>query len=492
MFHTKQHNNNWSIRHVTASIPDLISAQILIIGDVMLDQYWSGLTERISPEAPIPIVKIKNTTFRAGGAANVALNVAALGCRVTLLGIIGDDEAAHTLQQCLNHDKINAHLIRIPHWKTITKLRVTSKKQQLLRLDFEDPIPPNLTTALETPFLDALKNTHLVILSDYAKGTLQNAPWFIAHAKQQGIPVLVDPKAKDLSIYQGATLLTPNLAEFEAMVGHCQDEKSFSIKAQTLREQLALDALLVTRGEHGMTLVEKNTNPITLPTKSLDIFDVTGAGDTVIATMAYALIAGETLYDATRLANQAANVVIKKWGTATVTPEELHSHTDAREPIITQEKAYTLIQAAQSKNQRVVMTNGCFDVLHPGHISYLTAAKALGDKLIVAVNDDASVQTLKGINRPLNSLQTRMEMLAAIHCIDWIVPFSELTPEKLIHYLSPDILVKGGDYQVNDIVGGAHVQSRGGQVRALPFLEGYSTTSFIKKIQTTLKEEINV
>ena len=460
----------------------------------MLDRYWSGGTSRISPEAPVPVVRVDLDEGRAGGAANVASNIAALGASVDLIGVTGADEAAQLLQQQLQQVGVGCHL-EATAAATITKLRVVSHQQQLLRLDFEpDPkqfhrpqLSHQIATALEA------KRYDVVVLSDYGKGVLHDPQPLIAAARAAAVPVLVDPKGRDFSRYRGATLITPNLAEFEAVVGHCRDETELLVRGEQLREALALEALLITRGGEGMTLIQAHRAPLHQPTRAREVYDVTGAGDTVIAVLAAAYAAGEDLAAAVTLANLAAGIVVGKLGTATVTADELRqalppSQRDvSQQPhgVVTEAQLQQQLEAARRRGERVVMTNGCFDLLHAGHVRYLQQAAALGDRLVVAVNDDASVRQLKGASRPINPLAERMAVLAGLASVDWVVPFSEQTPQRLICRLLPDLLVKGGDYQPEQIAGGECVVAAGGEVVVLDFLEGCSTSAIVARMTAT-------
>jgi D-beta-D-heptose 7-phosphate kinase/D-beta-D-heptose 1-phosphate adenosyltransferase len=311
---------------------------------------------------------------------------------------------------------------------------------------------------------------------------------FIALAKQMHKPVLVDPKGRDFKRYQGATIITPNLSEFEAVVGQCKTEQQLVDKGMILLKELQLEALLVTRGEHGMSLLSKTEPPLHLPTHAREVFDVTGAGDTVISVLAASLAANKTLAEATTLANIAAGIVVRKIGTATVTPEEfsyvLYGQRAQHRGVGTLEEIAAAISQAKLQGEKIVLTNGCFDILHPGHLRYLQQAKALGDRLVILVNTDASVKRLKGEQRPINNLAQRMEMLAALECVDWVMPFAEDTPKEVIDQLLPDILVKGGDYsEISTIAGHESVLKNGGEVKILSFVEGQSTTNIIKTIQ---------
>jgi len=334
----------------------------------------------------------------------------------------------------------------------------------------------------------------VVLLSDYAKGTLTNIEALISACRVLKTPVLVDPKGADFSRYAGATLITPNLSEFEAVVGAChQDDTVISARARDLCEQHGFEAVLVTRSERGMTLQSKEGEPLHLPALAREVFDVTGAGDTVISAMAAGLASQDSLENSTRLANVAAGLVVGKVGTATVTREELQgallqSEGDVQDlpafGVVTEQEAVAAVARLKAEGQRVVMTNGCFDLLHPGHVTYLSQAAALADVLIVAVNEDASVTRLKGSDRPINGIDSRMSVLAGLRSVSYVVPFSEDTPARLIEAISPDVLVKGGDYAINEIAGHEHVLESGGEVIILEFVEGFSTTATIKRIST--------
>ncbi len=468
-------------------IPNFDSARVLVVGDLMLDRYWYGNTSRISPEAPVPVVHVGESEERPGGAGNVALNIAALGGHADVLGLTGDDEAAQALGHRLEGAGVACHFEKVPGQPTVTKLRVISRHQQLIRLDFEDAFHNVDSSVLQTRFEALLPEADAVVLSDYGKGTLSAVPDLIAAARQAGKPVLVDPKGQDYSIYRGASLITPNLSEFEAVVGRCKTDDELVAKGEALREQLQLDALLVTRSEKGMTLIRKDVPVLHLPTRAQEVFDVTGAGDTVISALAAALAAGLDLAEATAMANLAAGVVVGKLGTASVTVPELRKaireHAEIESGEVDEDQLAALVKDAQAHGEKVVMTNGCFDILHAGHVTYLEQARRLGDRLIVAVNSDASVKQLKGETRPVNALAQRMAVLAALGSVDWVVPFAEETPERLICKVVPDVLVKGGDYKPEEIAGGDCVTDAGGQVIVLGYVDGCSTTNIIDVIR---------
>lgn len=469
-------------------LPDFTRNKLLIAGDVMLDRYWHGSTRRISPEAPVPVVNVRHIEHRAGGAANVAFGVAALGAQARLLGTVGADEAATELARLIEQAGIDNRLHVDQQRPTITKLRVVSQHQQMIRLDFEAAASAEAALP-ETAFRQSLVDIDALILSDYGKGALSQVQRLIQLARQADIPVLVDPKQADFEVYRNATLLTPNRREFERVVGPCKDTAELVEKGMRLAAELGCSALLITRGEEGMTLLSKDSEPVHIPAQAQEVFDVTGAGDTVIAVLASAVAAGMPLAEAAHLANIAAGIAVGKLGTATVTKAELDAAlsasaktADSRRGIVAENELLQYIALARQRGERIVMTNGCFDLLHPGHISYLEKARQFGDRLIIAVNDDDSVQRLKGDKRPINPLAHRMAVLAGLAAVDWVVAFSEDTPARLIAAAAPDVLVKGGDYQVEQIAGHEAVLARGGQVKILPFVDHHSTTAIINRI----------
>jgi D-beta-D-heptose 7-phosphate kinase/D-beta-D-heptose 1-phosphate adenosyltransferase len=476
---------------MTLRIPNFAQARVLVVGDVMLDRYWTGPTSRISPEAPVPIVKVSTIEDRAGGAGNVALNIASLTANASLLGLVGNDDNAHVLEQTLAHKNIQTQFTKIDTHPTITKLRVLSRNQQLIRLDFEESFDQVDNSALLENFKQQVANCDVIILSDYGKGALSNIEAFIKVGRDAGKPVLIDPKGTQFERYRGASLITPNLSEFEGVVGHCKDEADLVKKGFDLLDTAGLEALLVTRSEKGMTLFQKGQQPVHLAATAREVYDVTGAGDTVISVLAAAVAAGSSLSEATALANAAAALVVAKLGTATVSLAELRREAKADEVahggIMSEDALLNAIKDSQLAGETIVMTNGCFDLLHPGHVSYLRNAKELGDRLVVAVNTDASVKRLKGEGRPINPTEHRMDVLAGLESVDWVVPFSEDTPQNLIAKMLPDILVKGGDYKIADIAGGAEVIANGGQVQVLNFEDGCSTTNIINSIKQNQK-----
>ena len=469
-------------------IPNFEAARVLVAGDAMLDRYWHGSTSRISPEAPVPVVRVDQAEERPGGAGNVALNIAALGAQVSLVAVTGADDTAHTLAGQLGAAGVRCLFHSVPGMATVTKLRVLSRHQQLIRLDFEGGIPGFDGIGLLAPFREALADADVVVLSDYGKGALGAVQELIKAARAAGLPVLVDPKSRDFSLYRGATLVTPNFAEFELVVGHCRDEQEIAAKGTALMAEHALDALLITRGEQGMTLLRRDSAALHLPAKAREVYDVTGAGDTVISVLAAAVAAGEDMARATALANLAAGIVVGKLGTATVSVPEirraLHEEGGVERGVVSQEQLLAAVEQARGRGEALVMTNGCFDILHAGHVAYLQEARRLGERLIVAVNDDDSVRRLKGASRPINALDHRMAVLAALQCVDWVVPFGEDTPRELICRVRPDYLVKGGDYRPEQVAGHDCVTDGGGQVKILGYHAGHSTSRIIERIQS--------
>jgi D-beta-D-heptose 7-phosphate kinase / D-beta-D-heptose 1-phosphate adenosyltransferase len=462
------------------------SAKVLVVGDIILDQYIYGETNRISPEAPVPVVRVKESEERAGGAANVAVNVSSLGVAVQLLGMTGKDESSERLKKILSEKGVECHFVYQDGFPTITKQRVLSRHQQLIRLDYEKETKTLDTKLLIEKYLKLIESVDVVILSDYAKGSLDKVQALIEHANKKNITVLVDPKSNDFSSYSHANIITPNLKELEAVVGNCNSNEDLIEKGSQLRKKLELEALLVTRGEKGMTLLRENEKPLHLKAETHEVYDVTGAGDTVIAVLATAIACDFNLEQATALANTAAGLVVEKLGSATVTTEELNGASNNRyQSLISKDSNAVLQVINQTKRsgEQIVMTNGCFDILHAGHVNYLIKARSLGDRLIIAVNDDESVKRLKGDSRPINSVENRMTILSALACVDWVVSFKEDTPEQLISLFEPDILVKGGDYTEEQIAGAASVRKTGGKVVILPFEEGCSTSLILEKIK---------
>nr|MBP9643922.1 bifunctional D-glycero-beta-D-manno-heptose-7-phosphate kinase/D-glycero-beta-D-manno-heptose 1-phosphate adenylyltransferase HldE [Budvicia sp.] len=442
---------------------------------------------RISPEAPVPVVKVNTVEDRPGGAANVAMNIASLGGSSRLVGLTGMDEAARVLNTKLAEVNVKCDFVTSATHPTITKLRVLSRNQQLLRLDFEEGFEGVDAQLILDRVQQALPHLGALVLSDYAKGALSSIQQLIQAARRANVPVLIDPKGADFERYRGATLLTPNLSEFEAVVGHCKNDDELVKRGTKLIEEFELSALLITRSENGMTLLQPDKAPFHMPTQAQEVFDVTGAGDTVIGVLSASLASGLSLEEACFLANAAAGVVVGKIGTSTVSPIELENairgRADTGFGVMDEAQLKKAVAHARLRGEKVVMTNGCFDILHAGHVSYLANARKLGDRLIVAVNSDASTRRLKGETRPVNPLAQRMIVLSALEAVDWVVAFDEDTPQRLIADILPDLLVKGGDYQPKDIAGSQEVWAAGGDVQVLNFEDGCSTSNIIKTIK---------
>jgi D-beta-D-heptose 7-phosphate kinase/D-beta-D-heptose 1-phosphate adenosyltransferase len=465
------------------SLPDFEKGSVIVIGDVMLDRYWFGDTGRVSPEAPVPIVKVNRTDNRPGGAGNVAINLSSLGTQVQLLGCTGNDDAARILETQLSVAGISHHLCKLNDADTIIKLRVISRNQQLLRLDFERPL--HAVNELTENYKQRLTTANLVILSDYQKGTLSDPKTLIQMAKQAHVPVLVDPKGSDFSIYEHATILTPNFKEFTTVVGECNTEQDILDKSRALLAKYNIQYLLVTRGEDGMTLIEAN-NHYHFPAYAREVFDVTGAGDTVIGVLGAAIASGMHLPSAVALANLAASITVSKLGATAVSAPELEvaltGKTSFTNGVVNEEQLLKAVREVRAQKKKIVFTNGCYDILHAGHVMCLQMAKQLGDYLIVAVNTDESIRANKGPDRPINNLDHRMTVLSGLGVVDWVIPFSDPTPERLLELIKPDFLAKGGDYNLDQVVGAEIVRSYGGEVRIMNHNIKTSSTSIINSL----------
>lgn len=471
--------------------PDFFQAPVLVVGDLMLDRFYFGKTKRISPEAPVPVVNIDRLEDIPGGAANVAMNIASLGGSCQLSGITGVDEAAEVLTQRLNSVGIACHF-QTSDKPTIIKSRIISAHQQLLRMDFETPFTSADAKNLPAKCQPLFGQSKVLVLSDYNKGTLSDPQPLIQAAKAAGLQVLVDPKGQDFGKYRDADVVTPNMTEFEAVVGAVSSEADLMQKARQLINDLNIGALLITRSEHGMSLIRADQSELHLPAIAKEVADVTGAGDTVIATLAAALAAGETLEQAVTLANVAASIVVSKLGTATVSSPELQTEFERHQGnnssdhsfagAVTTEQLKIAVDQAKQRGEKIVFTNGCFDILHAGHVSYLHEARSLGDRLVVAINTDESVSKLKGPGRPINTEERRKIVLAGLADVDWVTCFEGDTPENLLREIQPDILVKGGDYDKKGVVGWEIVEGYGGEVRVMGLTENCSTTAIVNKI----------
>ena len=462
---------------------------ILVVGDLMIDHYLWGSCERISPEAPVQVVDIQKETTVLGGAGNVVNNLKALGANVSVSSVMGDDENGKELITMLHTIGVNTQNLIIEQTrKTSKKSRVIAVSQQVLRYDKEskNSISQESMQKILTSLASTIAKYDAVILSDYGKGVLTQelSQGIIRLAKKHNVKVLVDPKGRDFTKYRGAYLLTPNKKEAILATGiDIKDEESLKRALIALKNECDLDVSLITLSEDGIATYEKEVK--IFPTVAKEVFDVTGAGDTVIASIAFALSVGKSLEEIAAFANLAAGVVVGKIGSATVTIDEiedyeasLHKSTsDAH--IKSFEEIDKIVQRYKKNGKKIVFTNGCFDILHVGHVKYLQIAKGFGDVLIVGLNSDASVSRLKGPSRPINQAQDRAYLLAALEAVDFVVLFEADTPYELIKMIKPDVLVKGGDYEGKDVVGTEFAS----ELKLVDFVDGKSTTKTIEKIQ---------
>lgn len=453
----------------------------------MLDEYWLGTATRISPEAPAPVVRVESRDYRPGGAANVACNLAGLGARVTLLGIVGKDDEAEALIAAMQGAGVTCEWLHSETRPTVRKLRVLSRNQQVIRLDRETPFGADDASRLMVRYAELLDGCSAVVLSDYAKGSLADAGTLIEAARAGGTPVLVDPKSTDFGTYRGASLLTPNRAEFEAALGGSgESPEEMAARAQRVCSLLQIGSMVITLGDQGLLVAPAAGPSRHMPARTREVYDVTGAGDTVTAVLAAGLAVGAKLEDSAHLANVAAGVVVRRVGVAPIRlrdlAEELREPGVSESAIIDAKEAVAIGRRLRDSGRTLVMTNGCFDLLHAGHTACLAEARALGDRLMVAVNDDESVRRLKGGSRPVVPLDQRMAVLAALGSVDWVVPFSEDTPAALIEEVGPLVLAKGGDYRPEEVAGGAAVERLGGRVILLPYHDGLSTTTLLQRL----------
>ncbi|MAH84425.1 MAG: bifunctional heptose 7-phosphate kinase/heptose 1-phosphate adenyltransferase [Rhodospirillaceae bacterium TMED8] len=470
---------------------------VLCVGDVMLDRYVSGNVERISPEAPVPVLQIVSETEMPGGAGNVARNLDALGAQVTLVSCVGIDQAANSLREQIRAELMNCEAIFISdkNRPTCIKSRYMAGNQQIMRADHEDtePLTTQTADALMAEATAHLSACDMVVLSDYGKGVLGagRAAALIKLAQVAGKRVIVDPKGIDYGIYSGADIITPNRKELSDVVGNDLMSTSSAIEAaKKLRKMSNFGAVLVTLSGDGMALITDKA-ALHVQAEAREVFDVSGAGDTVVAALAAALTTGVELAVAVRIANTAAGIVVGKVGTAVVYTTELSAKLNrnniskVKAKVVTHAEALDRVAIWRRQDQRISFTNGCFDLLHPGHISLLDQAKKAADKLIVALNSDASTAFLKGPKRPIQNEEARATVLASLSYVDLIVVFEEDTPLELIKALKPDVLIKGADYAKEDVVGGKDVESWGGQVKLAKLIDGQSTTATIKKLSET-------
>ncbi len=467
-------------------LPSLRDTHVVVVGDVMLDRYWHGQAQRVSQEAPVPVVDVERVEDRPGGAANVALNIVSLGARCTLIGVVGDDDAGLALRGVLESAGVQCDFVVAPDYQTVVKLRVISQRQQLLRTDFEKPMPM-VAEAVERKARDHLQGAAALVLEDYDKGTLSEPGSLVQAGREAGVKVLVDPKAKSLDAYRGAYIVKPNDHEFRALTGAWKDDDEFAASVERACRSLDLEALVVTRGSKGLIVAMADGSHEHVPANEVEVYDETGAGDTVISVLALGTAVGWAPPRSARLANLAASLVVAKLGTATVSGPEL-AYAAARKNrsdrgILSRAQLVEAVRRAAQAGERVVFTNGCFDILHAGHVTYLEEARTLGDRLVVAVNDDASVKRLKGATRPVNPLDRRLRVLSGLAAVDWVVGFEEDTPEPLLELLRPHVLVKGGDYAPDEVVGHEIVHGYGGEVRVLSLVDDLSTTGILEQLR---------
>lgn len=470
--------------------------RVLVVGDVMLDKYIWGDVERISPEAPIPVVRAAHHTQAPGGAANVAMNLAGLGVTARLAGFVGADDDRDTFQHLLQQARIDAHLVTVSGWPTISKTRIIGGRQQMLRLDVEtaDRPPQAAYQEVAAKLAGLVDGVDAIILSDYAKGvlTLPICRQMVAAGRARNLPVLVDPKGRDFERYAGALTICPNLHELSAAMGVSQrDLKTLFQVAQSRVAELRIEYLTVTMSDKGTAILRPNC-VIHLPACARQVYDVSGAGDTVVATFCAAIASGLTPETAAELANLAAGVVVGKVGTVPIQRHELVAELSRavacpEEKILDRRQLAARVAAWRANGDTIVFTNGCFDLLHVGHVTLLEQARREGARLVVAINSDDSVRRLKGSTRPLVGQSARASILAALGAVDAVTIFDEDTPLECILLLRPDVIVKGGDYTESQVVGGQEVRSWNGRVKIFPLLAGFSTTSLISRMSANAK-----
>ncbi|MEM8878211.1 MAG: D-glycero-beta-D-manno-heptose-7-phosphate kinase [Pseudomonadota bacterium] len=476
---------------LAAAIDRFGAARVLVVGDLILDRFIYGSVQRVSPEAPVPVVRKEDERAMLGGAGNVATNLISYGADVHLVGLAGNDANADRLEVlCAETGRLTARIIRDNTRKTTVKTRIVAQSQQMMRLDEETPqdASTEMREAMVAAAKDAIPHVHVVLLSDYAKGVLGAgvSAAIIAAAKQAGKAVLVDPNNRDLNVYAGADLISPNLRELETVTGLSAGDDGAAEKAcRTLLDSHDLGAILLTRGEAGMTLAPRDGAPMHFRAEARSVYDVSGAGDTVIATLAAGLAAGLELKDAVALGNTAAGIAVGKAGTSTVSPYELRHQLgiDAPHRPLALEEAKAIVEGSRDSGKVIGFTNGCFDLLHEGHLYSLEQAKRACDVLVVGVNADTSVHRLKGSGRPIQNEMTRARVLACLDHTDIVIVFAEETPHDLIAAIQPDILFKGEDYENQEVVGADVVTARGGRVQLIPMIAGVSTSRTVEKMQ---------
>lgn len=484
-----------SSEHLFTFLDGLDEPRVLVVGDVIMDRYVFGEVKRISPEAPIPVLNVDQAEQRLGGAGNVAANLRAMGAAVSIASVVGSDSWGRDLRSLLEEAGVDVTgLVTDEARPTVRKSRLMSGVQQILRVDWEESaaVEGEAASAIQAHASALLEEVDAVVLSDYGKGVLteETCAHVLGLAKERGLPVVVDPKGEDYSKYRGATLVSPNRNEAELVLGHAlPDEDALSEGARVLSEENGIEAVVITLGAGGIHYRAADGSEGRVATKARAVYDVTGAGDTVVAQLALHLGAGAALGDAVQLANEAAGIVVGRLGAATITREELIARVRAGEAprgkVLAPEHLDELIEEWRAEGKHIVFTNGCFDVLHRGHVEYLRFSKAQGDVLLVGINDDESVRRLKGKERPLNALEDRLEVLAALEPVDAVVAFSDDTPKDLVERVSPDVLVKGEDWADKGVVGREWVERHGGKVVLAPLVPGRSTTAILGKARET-------
>ncbi len=476
------------------SLEDFRKQTVLVVGDMMVDKYILGSVSRISPEAPVPVLRQDRIDRKLGGAGNVIINAVSYGAKVRAVGCIGNDNEGKYFRESLQKLGVDEQYM-FDSGSTIVKTRVSASNQQFIRIDEEEIVPPpaEIVSAIQNNLTNLMDGVTVVIISDYAKGfvTEELAQMIISAAKEKAIPVLVDPKGKSAAKYRGASAMTPNTKEFLDMTGLSALPDEENIRAEGLRlcQENDMDYLIYTRSEMGIsTITRKNGVKRDYPAVEKEVIDVTGAGDTVVTTIALAMGAGFSLNDCIKIANIAASIVISRFGAAQTTIEELTEAMNPRvNPARTLEQILNEIEHLKAQGKRIVFTNGCFDLVHAGHISSFRQARAFGDVLIVGVNSDDSIRRIKGETRPIVDLKNRMTLLSALDCVDYVIPFEDDTPQALIEMIKPDVLVKGKDWEGKEVAGGDFIRSYGGSVEFIELEQGLSTTNIIKKILATAK-----
>ncbi len=485
-------------RPLLPTLKSLGSPRVLVVGDLILDRYMTGVVERISPEAPIQVLRVESETERIGGAGAVSVNLAVLAAQPVMVGVLGEDAAAERVTALALAQGVDLRAVREPERRTSVKTRHVARShstaQQVLRVDEETlaPVGAAAHARLRTVLEDALGDVELVLINDYGKGMLTPAllSWLIAGARARGLPVLVDPyKGSDFARYRGATGITPNRHEAGAATGiELTDLAAAERAAEQLIERLDLGFALITLDKEGMYLKPKGAAGVHLPTTPREVFDVTGAGDMVLSVLGLALASGASVLDAAGLANVAAGIEVERVGAVPIRRDEIAARLALEGDalgvkVVDRHEIEATVARHRAAGRRIVFTNGCFDLLHAGHVRYLQAARAEGEILIVGVNDDESVRRLKGDGRPVNPLPDRLEVLAALACVDQLVSFPQDTPLELIQAVEPDVLVKGADWRDKGVVGRELVEARGGRVVLIELLEGRSTTHLVNRIR---------